>query len=71
MSANKEQIMANLIAIRTTVENLMMIIGEPEPAGPLTPEECSAAGHPDKQKLMGAGNFFCPICNVTETGEPE
>ena len=60
--------MANLLTIRTTVENMMLLVSgvvpaEPVEEKPLTQEECAEAGHPGYRKMLG-GHRMCPKCNV-------
>jgi len=57
MQVSKEQLMANLLAIRTTVENMMLLLNgmDAAPDG-----ECQ---HDNRVTAMG-GHWFCPDCGT-------
>jgi len=56
------ELMANLLAIRTTVDNMLRLISDNanESQASNEPVEC---GHPGKKAAMG-GNWFCPDCKA-------
>jgi len=59
MQVSKERLIANVIAIRSLCDVLMLQINGAEPEAD-SPEVCA---HPNKRRSMG-GYWFCPDCNT-------
>jgi predicted Zn-ribbon and HTH transcriptional regulator len=60
MSVSNRDLIANLLAIRTTVDNTLRLLNgiEEKPQASKDPAQC---GHPNKVAAMG-GHYFCPDC---------
>jgi hypothetical protein len=62
MSVNERDLIANLLAIRTTIDNTLRLIGGVEET-PQTTNDPETCGHPNRKAMMG-GHYFCPDCKA-------
>jgi hypothetical protein len=62
MQVNSRDLIANLLAIRTTVDNTLRLLNgvEEQPQASSDPALC---GHPNKKAMLG-GHWFCPDCET-------
>jgi ribosomal protein L37AE/L43A len=62
MQVSNRDLIANLLAIRTTVDNTLRLLNgvEEQPQASNDPAQC---GHPNKKRMMG-GHWFCPDCQA-------
>jgi len=69
MQVSERDLIANLLAIRTTVDNTLRLLNgiEQKPQASKDPALC---GHPNKTDMMG-GHWFCPDCETEGKDEAD